>query len=107
MRARERRPYCAVSNGYSFSTPTYWTSAFSNAGGWASQEYYCYWRTIRLVDVTGDGIADVCGRASGGMYCALSNGINFINVGHWTPAFSNASGWSSESYYWATIRFRT
>ena len=39
-----------------------------SAGGWAGAEYY--WGTIHYPDLDGDGKADVCGRASGGLYCA-------------------------------------
>ncbi|MCB0417320.1 MAG: VCBS repeat-containing protein [Bdellovibrionales bacterium] len=95
--------YCARSNGSSFDAPTYWTTAYNNDGGWASQDYY--WKTISYPDLNGDGRADVCGRASGGMYCALSDGSNFINVGYWSTAFKNQDGWVNEASYWASIRF--
>ncbi|WP_437760232.1 FG-GAP-like repeat-containing protein [Sorangium sp. So ce1389] len=95
--------FCALSNGASFISPSYWTSQYSNANGWSGAEYY--WKTIRYADLNGDGKQDVCGRASGGLFCALSNGASFISPSYWTSQYSNANGWSGAEYYWKTIRY--
>jgi hypothetical protein len=94
--------YCALSDGSSFDKGTLWTTGYSNAEGWGDSE--SYWGTIRFPDVNGDGKADVCGRNSEGMYCALSTGQAFEAVSRWTSHYSNADDWLSE-HQWGTIGF--
>ncbi len=78
-------------------------SVFSNANNWNSHE--SYWRTIRIVNVSGDGKADVCGRGDAGIHC-----------GHYRPAFrdfgqvrlrtSNFSDpWWRDPMYYETIEY--
>jgi len=45
-------------------SPTFWTTAYSDASGWAAQPYY--WNTLEYPDLNGDGKQDVCGRAGAG-----------------------------------------
>ncbi len=64
------------------------------------------WSTIQFPDVNGDGKADVCGRATDGIYCSLSNGAaDFGPATIWAPNFSNANGWDSSESYWGSIQF--
>ncbi|SEU34020.1 S8 family serine peptidase [Stigmatella erecta] len=95
--------FCALSTGSSFSAPHYWTRAYSNADGWASANYY--WETLQYPDLNGDGLADVCGRSSEGLFCSLSTGSSFSAPHYWTRAYSNADGWSSANYYWETLQY--
>ena len=95
--------YCALSTGSSFTAPTFWTSAYSDASGWSAFPYY--WDTIKYPDLNGDGMHDVCGRAGAGIYCALSTGSSFTAPTFWTSAYSDASGWSAFPYYWDTIEY--
>ncbi len=95
---------CALSNGNAFDEDTYWSSSFSNAGTWNTDP--SYWMTIQYPDVNGDGRADICARASGGIYCALSNGKTFDAPTYWTtPNYSDANGWKADPSYWGTIQF--
>src|SRR5687767_8044795 len=71
---------CGVSSGSSFATPTLWSSAFSDANGWGSVQYYS---TLRFPNVSGTGGKDVCGRGSGGISCAVSSGSGFGAVSVW------------------------
>jgi len=80
---------------------TNWSSNFSDAAGWTDPKYYS---TIRFVDVSGDGRADVCGRGNGGINCGASNGSSFPGVSVWQSSFSDAAGWGAVQYY-STIRF--
>lgn len=58
-----------------------------------------------MYDVNGDGKADVCGRASAGIYCALGNGDGtFGPLTLWATYFSDAAGWDL-SQYGTTIEF--
>jgi hypothetical protein len=96
---------CAVSNGTSFTGYGQFgagAAGFNDASGWNAVQYYS---TIRLVDVNGDRIADVCGRGTGGIYCATSNGTSFNGYSVWASGFSDAAGWNSNPYYYSTIQF--
>jgi len=95
--------YCALSSGTGFAAPTFWTTAYSDASGWAAQPYY--WDTIEYPDLNGDGKHDICGRAGAGIYCALSTGTSFAAPTFWTTAYSDASGWAAQPYYWDTIEY--
>jgi hypothetical protein len=86
---------CALSSGSAFGTLTTWNSAFSDAAGWTASEYYS---TIRFPDVNGDGKADVCGRGTGGIWCALSSGTSFSAATLWESSFSDANGWAAPEY---------
>jgi hypothetical protein len=61
------------------------------------------WSTIRLGDVTGDGLADACARTSEGMRCWASTGLGFDPEPIAGPRWSDASGWGAHRFY-ATIR---
>lgn len=96
--------FCALSNGATaFGTPTKWTSGYSDASGWNSPQYYS---TIQFPDLNNDGKADVCGRAPGGINCALSTGTNFGTAlpTTWSSLFSDAHGWNTANYY-STVHF--
>jgi MYXO-CTERM domain-containing protein len=93
------RMHCFLSDGAGFPThvdgPTW-----SDANGWDDVFYYA---TIQVVDVNGDGKADVCGRASDRVRCWLSDGASFPTeiMG---PAWSNGAGWANAKYY-TTMRY--
>jgi hypothetical protein len=71
----------------------------ADANGWSDPPNF---RTIRIVDVSGDGKADLCARAGVGIQCWLSTGGGFgpkIDG----PAWSDAAGWAEQARY-GTIR---
>jgi hypothetical protein len=72
--------YCALSTGTGFSP--YYSAGngvdFGDAGHWNNPIYYS---SLRLADVNGDGLADVCGRGVAGIGCSLGKGD-----GHFKPA---------------------
>ena len=94
---------CALSNGSSFGTTQLWNSAFSDSNGWAASQ--SYWETLQFPDIDGDGKADVCGRGTAGILCALSNGSSFGTTQLWNSAFSDSNGWAASQSYYSTIRF--
>ncbi|MGH2897336.1 MAG: FG-GAP repeat domain-containing protein, partial [Solirubrobacteraceae bacterium] len=55
--------------------------------------------TIRFADVNGDNRADVCGRGSGGLHCAMNLGGTFGAAGLVIPNFSDIGGWDQPQYY--------
>src|SRR5260370_2752207 len=75
-----------------------WSSGFDDGTGWAANE--SYYKTVHLADVDGDGWADVCGRASEGIECAINSrwgwfGGNTLWLG---GEFSDATGWLQPQY---------
>jgi GH25 family lysozyme M1 (1,4-beta-N-acetylmuramidase) len=90
---------CAPSKGTSFGAELS-GPAWSDATGWNTPNRY---RTIRFPDINGDGKADVCGRSSDGIHCALSAGTGF-GTDILGPGWSDATGWSLAAYA-STIQF--
>lgn len=96
---------CALSTGTGFGSVTTWSSDFSDANGWGANA--SLYSTIKLVDVNGDAKADICGRGTSGMKCALSTGTSFGSLSVWQSAgtaFSDANGYNSVEYY-STLQF--
>jgi hypothetical protein len=87
-------------NWEGFTGPTLWSGSYSDRSGW-----YANASTIRFPDLNGDGKADVCGRGSSGILCALSSGSAFGPASLWSTAYSDAAGWNLDPDYYATIRF--
>lgn len=99
---------CAVSTGSNFSAPAVWSKngdfgdsdTVAAPSGWDSNAGY--YGTIRLGDIDGDGDADVCGRGSGGIWCAKSNRLSnqgFSPKTLWkSNDFRDDGGWLPEAY---------
>ena len=89
---------CWPSQGDGFGAPRE-LAGLADAAGWDDVVRY---GTIRMGDVDGDGRADVCGRAPGGMQCWLSGerGFGTQILG---PPWSDAAGWDRVEY-WSTLR---
>ncbi len=94
--------YCALSTGNAFAAASFWTTGYSNSGGW---NYPYYYQTLKFPDLNGDGKADVCGRAADGIYCGVSSGTSFVTMKFWTQFYDNAGGWTSNPAYWHTIQY--
>jgi peptidoglycan/xylan/chitin deacetylase (PgdA/CDA1 family) len=58
---------CALSTGRGFLAASLWLAELGDAGGWAAREV-----SIRLVDLDGDGRADVCADGEAGPVRALA-----------------------------------
>jgi hypothetical protein len=95
---------CSLSNKQNlFGPQTLMTANFDDAiENWNSNP--AYYDTIQFPDVNGDGRADVCGRGSGGVKCALSTGVGFTPISTWSADFSDANGWNQPALY-GTIQY--
>jgi hypothetical protein len=60
---------CALSTGRGFTKATLWLAGMSDAAGWGEAAYAT---SIQLVDVNGDGRADLCGRGPDGFVCGMA-----------------------------------
>lgn len=86
---------CQRFNGNGFGSLERWISGkFDNANHWNNVQYAA---TLRLGDVDGDGRSDLCGRASYGIVCALSDGNGFGIPGWWSASFSDREGWAGSA----------
>lgn len=93
--------YCALNDRTGkFGAYTLWSSAFSDANGWLSSSTG---DTLQLADVNGDGRADVCGRSTQGVVCALAQAGGFGPASLWTSAFSDAAGYGSAATYFRSF----
>jgi hypothetical protein len=87
-----------ATGGGSFAGGSFELAAFgANAGGWSSQDLY----TRHLSDVNGDGMADIVGFGSAGVYVALATGGGHFGPGAFKlSAFgSGAGGWTSDNVF--------
>jgi hypothetical protein len=80
--------------GSGFGDP-FFGPAWSDARGW---DRVASWSTIRLADVNGDRMADVCGRSSEGFVCHLSRGGSF-GPPIAGPTLDDATGWDRPARY--------
>ncbi|WP_200332395.1 FG-GAP-like repeat-containing protein [Leucobacter sp. L43] len=79
----------STSTGSGFSTPKVWLAGFGTAAGWSVKAHP---RT--LADVTGDGIPDVVGFATDGVYVAVGTGKGFKPASRWYAGFGTDKGWA-------------
>lgn len=99
--------YCAENRTHAgFDTPSRWTAQFADPW-WRDPQYY---QTIQFADINGDGMADVCGRGSAGLYCGVSYGTSSSGGYRFSPMstatlayFTDAAGWGQANRY-RTIR---
>src|SRR6185437_17010600 len=70
-----------------------WSAAFVRGSGWSNNDTY----PRMLVDVNGDGLPDVVGFATGGVYVALDTGTSFSAAKVWNTGYGNDTGWTSNS----------
>lgn len=73
---------------------------WSDGNGYDAFKYYS---TIRLIDLDGDGHADLCARGPDGLDCHLFDGESF-GAALSIPAMSDDQGWDAYSNY-STLRF--
>jgi MYXO-CTERM domain-containing protein len=85
---------CFLSSGTAFPTAVA-GPGLTDASGWDGLPYF--W-TIELSDVTGDGRADLCARASSGYRCYASQGTSFA-TSFGTGEFSDTQGWDAPLYF--------
>jgi hypothetical protein len=55
-----------------FSAASWVTTQFADAYGWTDPRYF---PSLRVADVSGDGVADFCGRGTAGLYCGITRGF--------------------------------
>lgn len=110
--------YCARSYGTGFANLVLVASAFSDGNGWASAPRY--YDTVGLVDITGDGKLDVCGRGYAGVWCAVATasygyvsfGTTRLHVAAFGDAYEaglagpnlGALGFGEWERYWGTLQ---
>lgn len=92
--------HCWPSTGSGFGVEVR-LPALTNAAGWGDLDAF---PTFALVDVTGDGKADWCGRAAGVLRCFASTGPGFSSTPIEGPALPSSEGWDEPSRF-GTLRY--
>lgn len=87
---RQDGVYVARNTGSSLAAPRRWTTDFG------SREWTLGVMPRAVVDVNGDGRADIVGFARHGVHVALNDGSRFRAAAHWSPDF----GWGSSTGDW-------
>ena len=90
---------CYLSTGIGFGDPIV-GAFFTDADGFLDPSAY---GTIRMADIDGDGLTDVCARGPGGVECHRFLGDSF-GPAISGPAYSDAHGFHKVEY-WSTLRF--
>jgi len=85
--------YVSLSTGTQFAARQKWVSGYGTSYGWTDQN------TVprMMVDVNGDGKADVVGFASDGVYVSLSTGTGFTAPQKWVSGYGTNSGWTGQN----------
>ena len=87
--------YVSLNTGTGFLPATKWTTEFGTNTNWSDQGTY-----PRIVmDVNGDGKADIVGFGIAGVYVALSTGTGFSTSSQWVAGFGTNAGWTNFSDY--------
>jgi hypothetical protein len=92
--------YVAFGTATGFTMPSKKLSAFGvSAGGWSNNSQY----PRMVVDINGDGLADIVGFASAGVFVALSTGEGFSAQAQWAAGYGTATGWSNMDEFPRTL----
>ena len=89
---------CHLATGTAFGEPISGPS-WSDESGWGDEDN---WSTIRMGDLNGDGLADICGRSNSDYRCLPSTGTGF-GTAFVLADLANANGWDRASQF-GTIR---
>ena len=84
-----------------FSTVPFIGPAWTDGANWNQSQYYS---TIRYPDLNGDGKADICARAAGGITCHIGTGSSFSSAPFAGPAWADGANWNQSQYY-STIQY--
>jgi LmbE family N-acetylglucosaminyl deacetylase len=87
----------------SFDRPHIWsdTDDFSDGEGWSGSA--AVYRSIRLGDINGDGLADVCGRKADGVWCGVSTGQAFATAKRMIPVDPYGDGSYGSTQFGASL----
>jgi RHS repeat-associated protein len=85
----------SLGRGFSFDTPTVWTTEFTAAGG--AQRYGLQNHLRLLSDANGDGLPDLIGFHQAGVYVGLNTGASFAPAQLWLNDLGVDQGWRQDT----------
>ncbi len=78
---------------------------FADSNQYDQQRFY---RSFFVVDVNGDNKADICGRHTDGIYCAMYTGTlfkaQFAPAVRWLTSFGDNHGWGNDPRLWFSVQ---
>lgn len=84
----------AISTGTTFNSPSLWIKSFGYNSSWRVPNH-----PRHVVDVTGDGRADIVGFGNAGTFVARSSGHHFESAVGWVHNYGyNAGTWRTENH---------
>ncbi|GAB2697452.1 hypothetical protein BKA24_001032 [Microbacterium marinum] len=86
--------YVSRNTGSSFAAPEQWSTAMGTsaaAGGWVESRH-----PRHVLDMDGDGRADLVGFRNQGVYVARNTGSGFADPVRWSTGFGFDNGWKRE-----------
>lgn len=91
--------YVSLSTGTGLGSATRWYGAYGTGSGWPSQGTH----PRMLADMNGDGLPDVVGFGSDGVYVSLNRGSYFDSATIWYGAYGTGAGWSNQDAHPRTL----
>ncbi|CAH1797012.1 unnamed protein product [Owenia fusiformis] len=87
--------HVSLGTGSTFQPSRQWIAAYgTSSGGWSVANHPRY-----LEDVNGDGLPDIVGMASGGVYVSLNTGSSFAEATVWgSGIFGHSQGWRTNQH---------
>ncbi len=86
--------YVALGSGSHFAAKTPWSTQFTRTnGGWLEDKH-----PRQLLDINGDGQADLVGFSNSGLQVALSTGTRFAASQLWSSDYGYSAGWRIKTH---------
>ena len=83
----------SLSTGSGFEDASLWVNNFGSNDGWSVKKHPRF-----MVDVNGDGQADILGFGNAGVLVSLSTGSGFEDASLWVNNFGSNDGWSVDKH---------
>ena len=91
----DKHVFVAINTGTHFKTLKTWSDGFARNTGWKNNTDY----PRSLVDVNGDGLADIVGFGDKHVFVAVNTGTGFKKAHTWSDDFAQSTSWKNNTDY--------